>query len=129
MKTCLQSIVDWTYKGDLILYSRVVGFRPFKQALKRLKLKFRAITDLIPASGSSSTASEIVVYVKCLVMVLHSVERPYGHVESFANMHAVSRNLVQKEIVGLLRPPLLLLMSLIAIIGKRSESNLRLPTG
>jgi hypothetical protein len=99
---CLDSIVDWTHKGDFILYSRVVGFRPFKQALKRLKLKFKATADFIPAFESSVTASEVVVCVKCLVMVLHGVERSYGHAKGFADMHAVSRNLVQKKVVGLL---------------------------
>jgi hypothetical protein len=35
------------------------------------------------------------------MVVLHGVKRPYGHAESLADVHPVSGNFMQKEVVSL----------------------------
>jgi hypothetical protein len=35
------------------------------------------------------------------MVMLHGVERPYGYAESLADVHPVSRDLVQEKVVSL----------------------------
>jgi hypothetical protein len=32
---------------------------------------------------------------------LHSIEGPYGHIESLTNVHSMSGNFMQKEVISL----------------------------
>lgn len=80
----------------------VVRLRPFKQALQKLELEFKPTADFVLASASIVAVGQVGVRTKPLVVLPYGVERPYSHFQSLANMHSVSRNFVQKEVVDLL---------------------------
>lgn len=60
-------------------------------------------------------------------MMLHGVEGLYSDAESLADVHPVSSNLVQKEIISLYQP-FLMLVSVTDVSDRRGERNLQPPT-
>jgi hypothetical protein len=73
-----------------------------KQALEKAELELKSTSDFVPVAVSIVAAGKVVVRTEPLVMVLRSVKGPYSHIEGLADMHPMSRNFVQKEVVGVL---------------------------
>jgi hypothetical protein len=60
------------------------------------------VSDSIPASTLTLSAHEVFLYGELIVMLLDSTERSYRHTQRLTDMYAVSCNLMQQDIVGLL---------------------------
>jgi hypothetical protein len=93
---------DWAYKSDLILNPRVIRFRPLEQALQKVELELKATSDFVPALTCITVPNKVDNCTKPLTLVLHSVKRPQGHAKGLANVHSLSRNFIQEEVVKLL---------------------------
>jgi hypothetical protein len=64
------------------------------------------ISESVPTSALSFSAVEVSLCGELLVMLPDSTKRSHRYTQRLTDMYAVSCDLVQEDVVSLLRPPL-----------------------